>query len=98
MARRTTSNRAAVMKGLRQHVMDVTAKLTLEADRKLKEASPVDTGEFRGKWEATTPTKPGEAGHVTNAAPHAVPLANGHSPQAPAGWIENELQAVVKEV
>lgn len=96
MAKLTPTNRAGIRKLLETKVMEVTAKLTLDADTRLKLASPVDNGDFRAAWTATTPTKPMESGTITNNMEYAVPLAHGHSPQAPAGWIENELQAVVK--
>lgn len=96
MPRPVATNRAGIRKLLEAKVQAVTQKLTLDAHARLVLASPVDSGQFRGAWTAETPTKPYEKGVVTNATEYAVPLANGHSPQAPAGWIENELTAVVK--
>lgn len=96
MARRSGTSRAAVRAKLEARLLSVTQKLTLEADKRLKLASPVDDGDFRAAWQAETPSKPYQSGHVSNNIEYAVPLANGHSPQAPAGWIENELIVVVK--
>ncbi|MEG8030669.1 hypothetical protein QP179_03250 [Sphingomonas aurantiaca] len=96
MARPVATNRAGIRKLLEAKLLAVTQKLTMEADARLKLASPVDDGEFRAAWTAQSPTKPYEKGIVGNNTEYAVPLANGHSPQAPAGWIENELTAVVK--
>jgi len=78
--------------------------------------SPVDTGRFKGNWQATltkpaggvlsTEDKDGTATEakansviatftmakksmlLTNNLPYAVPLADGHSKQRPAGWID----------
>lgn len=96
MARPTATNRAGVRKLLEAKLLAVTQKLTLDADTRLKLASPVDDGDFRAAWTAQTPSAPYEVGTIDNNIEYAVPLANGHSPQAPAGWIENELTAVVK--
>lgn len=99
----------------------------LEADGKLKTASPVDTGRFRVSWQVgenannSTPAAPGDykgtpaslkgsnyqAGQeklgnyysIHNNLPYAEPLANGHSPQADAGWIDligKEMQQIVR--
>lgn len=99
----------------------------LEADGKLKTASPVDTGRFRASWQVgennanSTPAPPGDykgtpappkgsnyiAGQeklgnyysIHNNLPYAEPLANGHSPQADAGWIDligKEMQSWVR--
>ena len=76
--------------------MALVSKVTLDVDRNLKLATPVDTGEARSGWTATTPTKPFENGQVVNNVPHIGPLWNGHSPQAPAGTFDNAIQAAVK--
>lgn len=34
-----------------------------------------------------------EAVHITNPTPYAGPLADGHSKQAPAGWVDNAIDA-----
>jgi len=58
---------------------------TLEADRRLKLASPVDTGRFRSNWQIEQQEF---SGSVSNNLPYAERLANGWSRQAPAGWID----------
>jgi len=99
----------------------------LEADGKLKTASPVDTGRFQVSWQVgennanSTPAPPGDykgtpaplkgsnyiAGQeklgnyysIHNNLPYAEPLANGHSPQADAGWVDligKEMQSYVR--
>ncbi len=90
------NDRAGIRKLLEAKVLQVTQKLTLDAHARLVTASPVDSGAFRGAWTVQTPTQPFEPGVIENNKEYAVPLAKGHSPQAPAGWIENELTAVVK--
>lgn len=90
------SKRATNKKNLEKMVQDAATKLTLDVDRNLKLVTPVDTGEARGGWTATTPTKPFENGTVENNVPHIVPLWNGHSSQAPAGTFDNAIQAAVK--
>lgn len=92
----TPTNRAGVIKLLEAKVLEVTQKLTLDAHANLVRASPVDTGGFRGEWTVQTPTQPMQPGVIENNKEYAVPLAKGHSSQAPAGWIENELTATVK--
>jgi hypothetical protein len=90
--------KGAIRKGIGQKVLEATQKVTLEAHRNLVLASPAKTGAFRGAWTAETPSKPYENGWVENATQYATALANGHSPQAPAGWVENELVAATKQV
>jgi hypothetical protein len=96
MAGPIPTDRAGIRNLLEAKVLEVTQKLTLDAHANLVQASPVDTGKFRGSWNAETPTKPMQKGRVTNNTEYAVPLANGHSPQAPAGWVENAVVAAVK--
>lgn len=88
--------RSAITKMIEDKAVEITAKVTLDAHRNVVMASPVDTGNFRGAWTVETPTKPFENGTIENATEYAVPLANGHSPQAKPGWIENACKAAVK--
>jgi hypothetical protein len=88
--------RGLINKVVEDKVLEVTQKVTLDAHRNLVLASPVDTGAFRGAWTAEVPTKAFESGAIENNTEYAVPLAHGHSPQAPAGWIEGCVLAAVK--
>jgi hypothetical protein len=88
--------RGKITKMIEDKQVDVAAKVTLDVDKNLKLASPVDNGDFRAAWTPTPPTKPYENGKVENNMEYAKPLWNGHSPQAPAGWGENAIQAAVK--
>ena len=112
------------MEGQIEQLLRVTV---LEADGKLKEKSPVDTGRFRVSWQVgennanSTPEPLGDyrgvpaplkgsnyrAGQeklgnyysIHNNLPYAEPLANGHSPQASAGWVDligKQMQAFVR--
>ena len=115
---------ADYMEGQVEQLLRVTV---LEADGKLKTASPVDTGRFRASWQVgensanSAPSPPGDykgtsaplkgsnyqAGQeklgnyysIHNNLPYAEPLANGHSPQADAGWVDligKQMQAYVR--
>jgi len=88
--------RGTIQKAIEAKQVEVAAKVTLDAYRNLVQASPVDTGKFRGAWTVETPTKAFENGTIENNTEYAMPLANGHSLQAPAGWIENAVTAAVK--
>jgi hypothetical protein len=88
--------RGVIQKAIEAKQVEVAAKVTLDAYRNLVQASPVDSGKFRGAWTVETPTKAFENGTIENNTEYAMPLANGHSPQAPAGWIENAVTAAVK--
>ena len=74
----------------------------LETDRRLKEASPVDTGRFRSSWQ-TAKTETGYS--IYNNLPYAEPLARGSSkqtadlPGGQGGWIEGiakDMQSFVR--
>jgi hypothetical protein len=88
--------RGAIQKMIEAKQVEVAAKVTLDAHKNLVLASPVDTSNFRGNWTVETPTKPFQNGIIENNTEYAVPLAHGHSPQAPAGWVENAVVAAVK--
>ena len=53
--------------------------------RDLRDATPVDTGEARDGWVVT------KRGEILNRVDHIVYLNQGHSPQAPAHFIEKTL-------
>jgi len=73
-------------------LIELTAKTTLDAQADLMKATPVDTGEARGGWEAITPTEPYQEGVIENNVEHIVYLNDGHSDQAPEGFVENIVQ------
>jgi hypothetical protein len=83
----------------------------LETDRRLKEASPVDTGRFRSSWQtAKTERDQHQIMQATgysiyNNLPYAEPLARGSSkqtadlPGGQGGWIEGiakDMQSFVR--
>jgi len=88
--------KAKLQKRNEQKALEVTQKITLDVGRRLIEGTPVDTGEARGGWQIDTPTAPGQPGRVSNNVPHIIPLANGHSDQAPNGWIPNAVEAAAR--
>lgn len=102
MARVTFDMRDVIRKAkdleklLDKTVLETTQKLTLDCGARLMEASPVDTGLFRGAWEIQTPTRAYEAGTVSNNTVYGPALAKGHSPQADEGWIELAVMAAIK--
>ncbi|QWT14564.1 hypothetical protein [Sphingobium xenophagum] len=86
----------AIKKMVEQKVVDVAAKVTLDVHANVVAGSPVDTGEFRGKWTVETPTQPFQNGKVENTTPYGPQLVNGHSDQAPKGWIDNAVLAATR--
>ena len=65
---------AAAVKPRTDRVIDAAVK-------RLKEATPVDTGEARDGWHR-------EGDNIVNNVPHIEQLNEGHSPQAPAHFVE----------
>lgn len=65
----------------REQLVKLVRAGTLEADRKLKERTPVDTGRLRSSWQ----TQVGELeGSVSNNLPYAAPVIAGTD--LPASW------------
>lgn len=85
-------NIEAIINQIEQQVVDVAAKVTLDATADLVAATPVDTGRARQGWQAETPTKLGDQGHIINDVLYIDRLNAGHSKQAPAGFIESVVQ------
>lgn len=75
-----------------EQLVNLAAKVTLDVHRDLVLATPVDTGTARRGWEPTTPTTPYEDGTVENNVDYIVDLNNGHSAQAPSGFVEAIVQ------
>lgn len=86
----------AFKKAAEQAVFEATQKVTLDVHANVVRASPVDTGNFRGNWTVETPSKPFDGGRVENTTPYGPALVNGHSDQAPQGWLDNAINAAVK--
>mgnify|MGYP003641591688 CR=1 FL=1 len=72
---------------VRQNVVDLVVATALEAERQLKEASPIDTGTFKRNWQNDVGIKEYSAS-ISNNLPYAERLANGWSQQAPSGWVQ----------
>ena len=79
-----------------QQVLEVTQKITLDVHANVVRGSPVDKGEFRSAWTVEVPQKPFDNGRVENTTPYGPALAQGHSDQAPDGWIDNAVEAAAK--
>lgn len=77
-------------------VLDVTSKVTLDVHSNLVAASPVDNGDFRAAWTVETPNKAYDDGAVENDKEYAGVLERGRSKQAPAGWVENAIEAATR--
>lgn len=61
-------------------------KLLLDLHAGLVGVTPVDTGQAKQGWTVDT-----QAGKIENNVEHVPKLNQGHSPQAPAGFIETEI-------
>ena len=72
---------------VRQNVIDLVTATAFEAERQLKEASPVDTGTFKRNWQNDVGTNKYSVS-ISNNLPYAERLANGWSKQAPSGWVQ----------
>jgi hypothetical protein len=88
--------RGLITKVMEDKVQEVKTKIVLDVERGCKEGSPVDTNEFRGNWQANLPERPFENGSVTNNTPYGPFLLSGHSSQAPAGWVDNVVEAAAQ--
>jgi hypothetical protein len=69
---------------------DLQTKL-IDLHKVLVQKSPVDEGNFRAAWTVDTNTLT-----IENNSEYAEPLANGHSPQAQKGWVEDSAADVFK--
>jgi hypothetical protein len=75
------------------HVHDVSLeiadtirdKIATDIYADLLRETPVDTGQARGGWQMDLV---GGQQHIQNAVPYIDKLNNGHSKQAPAGFID----------
>lgn len=89
-----TANIAIDIKLTEEQVQDVTTKVTLDLQRALMLKTPKDTGRAARGWVATTPSTPYEHGVVENNVEYIGKLNDGHSKQAPAGFVEASIQDV----
>lgn len=70
-------------------VTDEEVKMLLDLHGGLVRKTPVDTGNARAGWSVDT-----VAMTIENPVDYIDALNNGHSGQAPAGFIENEVDRV----
>lgn len=88
--------KAAINKVIEDKVLHLAQKITTDVHTNVVIGSPVDTGTFRGAWTVETPQKAFEDGKVANATEYGPFLVNGHSEQAPDGWIDNAIEAATR--
>lgn len=74
----TAAKTAEIHADLQDKVLDMVGDLQAE--------SPVDTGAFRNEWDVE---EVGGKFIVENRSPYGKKLAEGHSNQAPDGWVDN---------
>ncbi|MFZ4165309.1 hypothetical protein [Brevundimonas sp. NPDC058933] len=74
-------------------VQEVVKKLALDLQAGLMLATPVDTGQARNGWQIA---EAGDLTAVENMVPYIGVLNDGHSQQAPAGFVENVIDDVTK--
>lgn len=74
-------------------VKNVRKKMGLDLLAGLQLATPVDTGEARNSWQMEDGA---DQTVVESRSPYMGALNNGHSKQAPVGFIENVIDAVTK--
>ena len=72
-------------------VNDNMAKTLLDLHAGVVPVSPVDTGRFRAAWTVDT-----TGGVIENNVEYGSALNAGHSKQAPAGFVENEIDKVAR--
>lgn len=72
---------------------DIAGKLAFDLQAGLKLRTPVDTGTARNGWDVDLA---GEYPIVMNNVEYIGYLNEGHSDQAPAGFVEAEIDKVTK--
>ena len=69
--------------------------LSVDLYRRLWEATPVDTGRTRSRWELDW--EPGSGGRISNDSDSLIYLNAGSSTQAPSGFIQKAQAEAVGE-
>lgn len=87
-----TNNIAKDIEITEDMLTDYVGKIALEVHADCVLATPVDTGQARQGWEVTTPTTAYEDGIVENNVSYIGHLNDGHSNQAPAGFVDTIVQ------
>ena len=87
-------NLANQLKASQQLALDKAAKIAFDIDAGLKVETPVDTNEARSGWQLdlSNPSVP----TITNNVAHIAALNDGHSNQAPAGFVEAVVDKAVR--
>lgn len=77
---------------------DINRSINVKLDQTvaaLRRATPVDTGRASRGWQARD-YKGGNQVVIENPVPYIEPLNQGHSRQAPAGFVEATIQKYFK--
>lgn len=78
--------RVTALGNLNDEIKKDLIKSAEDLRKALMQNSPVDVGTFEGAWTLDPVTIT-----IENNMDYAEALAEGHSPQAPDGWIETEI-------
>jgi hypothetical protein len=98
MAVKVTTNAKSLMSELNQFVVEESNDLLNELAVGIKRDTPVDTGRAQAGWEITAPiSKVGDTGVLNNNVDYVIYLEEGHSGQAPAGFIQINIIKALNE-
>ena len=81
------------MQGEVEQAEDIAAKIAFDFQRNVKRRTPVKTGVARNGWDVDLS---GPVPVVLNNVHYITDLNRGHSKQAPAGFVEAELDAAMR--
>ena len=87
-----SSELLGVGKELEHEIELIVNKTMTDLYEGLREATPVDTGRARDGWEL----KLGDEPEIVNEVPYIGVLNDGHSDQAPAGFVEAEIDKALR--
>jgi hypothetical protein len=76
------------------HGTPATGEVAVGEDRELTAATAAQIALDQGIVEVQA-IRPGEVTFIVNNVPYAVPLAEGHSPQAPPGWLDAIVEGLL---
>lgn len=92
MTAKVTTNSKDLLKELDQYVVDESDQLLVELETHIKADTPVLSGRARDGWNITSYIRRvGDTGILQNDVPYVIYLEEGHSNQAPQGFIETNI-------
>ena len=74
---------------------DYQDSIAEEAYKLMRDTTPVRTGRARRGWEKRRSRFTGSTRVVENKVPYVIYLNEGHSRQAPKGYIQQQLEAAI---